>query len=504
MDKLFKIKKNDNVGIALKAITENEIVKSAGTNIKIKTNISPGHKIALKDIKKGEKIIKYNYPIGTAIENINRGDWVHTHNLKTDLKGKLKYKYNPEKLDKKISKNNEEDIPHFKGYKRENGEIGIRNEIWVLPTVGCVNKNIEKMVNDARLKYINEMKNQNFDGIFAYTHPLGCSQGSEDLKNTQKILSNLIKHPNAGGVLVVGLGCENNQIKDFKKYLGNYNENRVKFINLQYIKNGNKTGINKIGNLINYARNFIPENFPVSRLKVGLKCGGSDGFSGITANPLLGKFSDKLVSLGGTTILTEVPEMFGAEEILMNRAHNKKVFNKIVDLINNFKDYLLAHGENLYENPSKGNIEGGITTLEEKSLGNIEKGGCSPVCGVSSYGEKITNSGLQLLSGPGNDLVSTTNLTAAGAQLILFTTGRGTPFGAPVPTVKISTNSDLFNKKNNWIDFNSGQLLENNNMKELSKMFFEKILKIASCEEKAKNEINGCKEITIFKKGVTL
>ncbi len=502
-NKILQIKENDNVVVALSSLSADDTIVFNNKEITVHNNIPRGHKLALEKIKKGNKVIKYGHEIGITIRNIEKGDWVHTHNLKTDLSAKREYVYNA-KFKKEVKKEKIKDIPTFCGYQRGKVGTGIRNEIWIINTVGCINKPAEKMAQAARKKFNKEITTGAIDGIFSFPHPFGCSQLGDDLRNTQKILAGLAKHPNAAGVLIVGLGCENNQIDDFKQIIGEYENERIKFLNLQDVKDGQKLALEKIEELVKYACTFQCEEIPVSKLKIGLKCGGSDSFSGITANPLLGRISDSLVTYGGTTMLSEVPEMFGAETILMKRAQNKKVFYQIVDLINSFKDYFISHGQKIYENPSPGNIEGGITTLEEKSLGNIEKGGTGPVNGVNNYGDLIKEHGLQLLSAPGNDLVSTTALAAAGAQLILFTTGRGTPFGCPVPTVKISSNSQLYNKKENWIDFDAGQLLKGISMDRLTDDFFKYLLKVASGEKKTKNEINDYREIAIFKTGVTL
>lgn len=505
---LFMVKKNiflkinskDNVAIVLYPIKKGTKINIDDRELVVQEDIPKGYKIALTSADKGEEVIKYGYGIGIASQLIKRGTCVHIHNLKTGLKRKIEYRYKPDL--KEIKSLN--DMLYFRGYERDNGQVGIRNEIWVINTVGCVNKPAEKMVLSAKQKYRAEIEKDEIDGIFNFSHPFGCSQLGEDLINTQKILAGLVKHPNAVGVLVVGLGCENNLISEFKKVIGDYNDNRVKFINLQDVKDEIKEGLNKMDMLVKYAKKFKVKDIPVSKLKIGLKCGGSDSFSGITANPLVGKISDRIVSYGGTVILTEVPEMFGAENILMNRAQDKKIFHKIVDLINGFKDYFLSNGQVIYENPSPGNKESGITTLEEKSLGNIKKGGTTIIRDVLFYGDQVIGNGLQLLESPGNDLVSTTALTAAGAQIILFTTGRGNPLGSPVPTVKISTNSELYEKKNNWIDFNAGQLIEGVDMDKLVEDLMVYILKVVSGEKRTKNEVNNYRDIGIFKKGVTL
>ena len=448
----------------------------------VEVNIEDGHKYAIKPIKKGENIIKYGQPIGHALLDISVGEHVHTHNVKTNLSGKLEYTYTPEFTD--IEK---PAFPEtFMGYVRENGEIGIRNDIWIVNTVGCVNKTAEILAKKT--------------GAKAFLHPFGCSQLGDDQAVTQKVLKGLVNHPNAGGILVLGLGCENNNIDLFKTVLGEWNDKRVKFLNAQDEQDEIEAGIKLIDELKAYADTFERQPVPVSKLKVGLKCGGSDGFSGITANPLVGRFCDALCSLGGSAVLTEVPEMFGAEHLLMNRCVNEQVFDKTVDLINRFKDYFTSHNQVVYENPSPGNKAGGITTLEEKSLGCIQKGGLSPVVDVLDYGDTLSKNGLSLLNGPGNDMVAVTNLTACGAHIILFTTGRGTPLGAPVPTVKIATNHNLAEKKANWIDFDASSMLEG---KDPTEDLFTYVLDVASGKQ-TQNEINGYEEISIFKDGVTL
>ena len=448
----------------------------------VEVDITSGHKKALTDIKKGEAIIKYGYPIGCATEDIKTGELVHSHNLKTLLSGKVSYEFNK----KTYSMESPKEERFFYGFLRENGEVGIRNEIFIINTVGCINSVAERIAE--------------ITGERAFPHPYGCSQLGDDFKTTIKILCGLIRHPNAAGVLVLGLGCENSNIAEFKKELGSYDPERVLFLNCQDAENEVEEGVRLVRILQERKAKYKREKLPLSKLIIGLKCGGSDGFSGITANPLVGRISDKLVSYGGSAILTEVPEMFGAETILMDRAKSEEVFNKTVNLINNFKDYYERHNQVIYENPSPGNKAGGITTLEEKSLGCVTKGGFSEVVDVLSLGEKVKERGLSLLDGPGNDMVAITNLASSGAHLILFTTGRGTPLGGPVPTVKISSNTPLFEKKGNWLDFDAGRILAG---EDLTEEFFEFIIKIASGEE-TKNEVNGFREIAIFKNGVTL
>ncbi|CAG9620939.1 UxaA family hydrolase [Sutcliffiella rhizosphaerae] len=491
------VHKDDNVLVTLKEFQEGERIEVNGRVINIKLTIPAGHKIALKDIQPGENIIKYGYPIGHASDSIHEGEWVHTHNTKTNLSGTLEYEYAPAKAKLQHAYKEER---MFQGYVRENGEIGIRNEVWIINTVGCINKTAELLAKMGNTQLLDE----SIDGFYHYAHLFGCSQLGDDLHNTQKILSNLVHHPNAAAVLVLGLGCENNHLAAFKKVLGDVDENRVRFLGVQDAEDELEEGLELLTELADYAKAFQRHPVPVSKLKVGLKCGGSDGFSGITGNPLVGAFSDKLISHGGTTVLTEVPEMFGAETLLMERAKDEKVFSEIVNLVNDFKEYFLKHDQVVYENPSPGNKAGGITTLEEKSLGCVQKGGFATIEDVLPYGGRVTNPGLNLLQGPGNDLVSVTALSASGAHIVLFTTGRGTPFGGPVPTVKISTNSTLYQKKKNWIDFNAGELIDGKGMEEVTEELFEYVIQLASGEVRTHNEKNGFKEISIFKDGVIL
>lgn len=495
MKKYLQIDKNDNVAVALHDMSKGEKFEYNGNEYTLCENIACGHKFALKNIKEGENVTKYGFAIGHATKNIECGTWVHTHNVKTNLEGLLEYKYEPTPIaEMKPIK------ATFDGYVRKNGDVGIRNEIWIINTVGCVNKTAELLA-----KKSHELENiSKVDGVFCYTHPYGCSQLGEDHENTQKILAGLIRHPNAGGVLVLSLGCENNNLDNFMPVLGEYDEDRVKFLVTQNVEDEIEEGLKLISQLIDYAASFKRQPVDASELKVGLKCGGSDGFSGITANPLLGKFSDMLCACSGTTVLSEVPEMFGAETILMNRAENEDIFEQTVSMINNFKLYFTKYNQNIYENPSPGNKKGGITTLEDKSLGCTQKGGSGVVRDVLSYGEKANKKGLNLLTGPGNDIVACTALAASGVHLILFTTGRGTPLGSPVPTVKVATNTALATKKSNWIDFNAGRLIDGVSMEEMSKEFFDYVLNLASGKALTKNEINGYKEISIFKDGVTL
>ena len=492
----LKINPADSVVVCLRAMKAGEIIAADGKEIKLLQDTPAGHKVLLEDKSEGADIIKYGYPIGHALKDLKAGEWVNENNLKTNLAGTLEYTYNP--VDEKLTILKENRT--FKGYVRKNGDVGVRNEIWIVPTVGCVNGIAEHLAKQLET----ETRLDGIDAVHAWHHNYGCSQLSEDHEATRKILRDIVLHPNAAGVLVLSLGCENNQPDDFMQMLGDYDRDRIKLVVTQKVEGDETEECMKVlRGIYALAKEDKREDVPVSKLRVGLKCGGSDGFSGITANPLEGEFSDWLVAQGGTSILTEVPEMFGAETILMNRCETKELFDQTVSLINNFKNYFLSHGEPVGENPSPGNKAGGISTLEDKALGCTQKCGRAPVSGVLEYGDRLQATGLNLLSAPGNDLVAATALASAGCHLVLFSTGRGTPFGTFVPTMKISTNSDLYRRKKNWIDFNAGQLVDGKSMKELVPEFIDKVLAVASGEP-ARNEVNGYREISIFKNGVTL
>ncbi len=497
MQDFIKISDNDNVIVALNSIpTGTELtvpVEGGEITVTAQEEIPAGHKMAIREIPVGGEIIKYGFRIGNAKEDIHKGQWIHTHNIKTALGDLLDYTYEPASV---FSEEKEEAT--FWGFERKDGKVGVRNEIWIIPTVGCVNNVATAIAREAKA-YVGG----NVEDVIAFPHPYGCSQMGDDQEHTRTILADLINHPNAGGVLVLGLGCENSNIDELKRYIGEYDPERVRFLVAQECEDEMAEGIEVCKELIAYAKGFTRSEVGTGKLIVGMKCGGSDGLSGITANPLVGRFSDMLTARKGTTILTEVPEMFGAETLLMNRCETKELFEKTVTMINDFKNYFKSHNQTIYENPSPGNKKGGISTLEDKSLGCTQKSGNSYVKGVLAYGETVKTQGLNLLSAPGNDLVAATALAAAGAQIVLFTTGRGTPFASPVPTVKIATNSTLAGKKSNWIDFNAGVLAEDADMNETAQEFFDYVLEVASgrkvCSEEA-----GFHDMAIFKQGVTL
>jgi altronate hydrolase len=494
MSKYIKINPADNVAVAVGNLYAGEQLDIDGGIVVLQDDITAGHKIALRNFAPGDNVVKYGLPIGHASKAIARGALINEKNIKTNLEGILDYSYNP--LPRHVLKTEKQLM--FKGYRRKNGDVGIRNEIWIIPTVGCVNGIINDLAKSLRKEVGDEV-----DAVVAYPHNYGCSQLGDDHENTRKILRNMALHPNAGGVLIVGLGCENNQPEAFRKSLGDYDADRVKFLVAQEVDDEYEEGMKLLREIYSAVSTDRRTDVPLGELKVGLKCGGSDGFSGITANPLLGVFSDFLVSQGGTTVLTEVPEMFGAETLLMDRCQNREIFNKTVCLINDFKQYFMANDQPVYENPSPGNKAGGISTLEEKSLGCTQKSGSSEVKDVLMYGERLKTKGLNLLSAPGNDLVASTALAASGCHITLFTTGRGTPFGTFVPTMKISTNSALFNNKPGWLDFNAGTLLEGESMKALGERFIQFVIDCANGQY-VNNEKKNYREIAIFKTGITL
>ena len=493
----LKINANDNVAVVLAdMLTAGDVVELDGQRVVVQQEVARGHKVALVDMCAGQQVVKYGYPIGHLTQAVKAGEWIHTHNLKSDLCDNLKYTYTPKSYDVEFQR---DDNLRVMGYLRASGEMGIRNELWIVPTVGCVNGQAQAIAERLR----RECDCSHLDDVRVYTHNYGCSQLGDDHANTQRALAALIKHPNAGGVLVLGLGCENNQIASLKEVMGEWDEDRVRFLVAQEVEDEVNMGVQLCRELVEKMRMDRREPLPLSYLRIGLKCGGSDGLSGITANPLVGRFSDWLIAQGGTTILTEVPEMFGAETILMNRAASEDVFEDTVRLINSFKQYFREYGQPIYENPSPGNKQGGITTLEEKSLGCVQKGGVQMVVGVLDYCEKVERQGLNLLRAPGNDLVATSALALSGCQLVLFTTGRGTPFGAFVPTMKISTNTPLAKFKSSWIDFDAGALVEQTAADEVLNGLIDKVI-AASNGERVRHEEVGAKELAIFKSGVTL
>ncbi len=466
MENKVIINKADNIGVCLTACGD----------------IPAGHKYASKDIKKGETVIKYGQIIGRASTDIRAGEWVHTHNVKSHLDETPVYEYNfyAESFDKKQGT--------FKGYKRKIGRAGIRNEIYIIPTVGCVNNVCMRLEKEAR-KHIKG----SIDGVYALPHQFGCSQLGEDNENIKNLLCAVALNPNASAVLMVGLGCENNGLDGIKKILEPLGRN-IEFFNCQEVEDEIEYGTSILKRFIDENCNLKREDVSLEELCIGLKCGGSDGYSGLTANPLVGRITDKLVSYGGSAILTEVPEMFGAEQLLMNKCESKEIFEKYRKMIEDFKDFYTKNGFPVYENPSPGNKKGGITTLEEKSLGCVEKAGTTKIVDVLKYGETVKKQGVSALNAPGNDLIAATALAASGCQIVLFTTGRGTPFSTFVPTMKISTNDNLASFKNNWIDFNAYGMDEDG--------LFDLLIKTVNGEYQCKSE--DIREIAFYKTGVTL
>lgn len=493
MKSYIQINAQDNVCVALRPIEKGTQVQAGAFCVTAAEDIPQGHKIALTFIPAGEKVIKYGFPIGCAKEDIQPGSWVHVHNVKTGLGDTLEYSYHPSGRDPEKT-----EPAVFMGYRRRDGKVGVRNEIWIIPTVGCVNSIASALERQAGV-----LIGGSLEDVVAFPHPYGCSQMGGDQENTRKALADLIHHPNAGGVLVLGLGCENSNIPVLMDYIGEYDPDRVKFLVCQDVEDEQEAAMKLLEELAAYVKTFEREPIDAGELIIGMKCGGSDGLSGITANPVVGAFSDLLISKGGTTILTEVPEMFGAETLLMDRCADEALFEKTVNLINHFKNYFTSHNQTIYENPSPGNKKGGISTLEDKSLGCTQKSGTALVKGVLEYTEPVKNKGLNLLSAPGNDLVASTALALSGAHIVLFTTGRGTPFASPVPTVKISSNSRLAGHKDNWIDFNAGRLVDDMPLEALAGELFDYVLEVAS-GRKVKAEEAGFHDMAIFKQGVTL
>ena len=492
--KVVHISPEDNVVVAIAPIAKGDEIKVDDIDLIAGEDIPQGHKVAVHTIPEGGQVIKYGVSIGHTTEAVEAGRWVHTHDMKTNLSGEVEYTYAPAVPEKKTMP-----VETFEGYVRADGKVGTRNEIWIIPTVGCVNDVAKHLVEMNQ-----DIVKGSIEGLYTYTHPFGCSQTGHDHATTRKLLADLVRHPNAGAVLVLSLGCENLTHEQFLEELGPYDEHRVKFLTCQDVEDEFEEGSRLLHELADYAGQFHRETVGLDKLVLGMKCGGSDGLSGITANPTVGRVSDLIVAQGGTTILTEVPEMFGAESMLMGRCVNKEIFEKAAHMLNGFKDYFISHHEVVYDNPSPGNKQGGITTLEDKSCGCVQKGGKAAISDVLAYAEPVHTKGLNLLYGPGNDLVSSTNLTASGCTLILFTTGRGTPFGAPAPVAKIATNDRLAERKANWIDFNAGPVAsQGESVDDAGRRLLDLVKEIAS-GKKTKAEQNGFREISIFKDGVVL
>ena len=495
--KFIKIDEADNIAVALCDLAAGDCIQTGGKSICLLDDIPMAHKFALCPLNPGNTVVKYGYPIGTTKQEILPGSWVHTHNLQTMLEGKIEYTYKPtEQKDRPYPKGVSGE---FLGYMRPDGQVGIRNEIWVIPTVSCANSTALQLAEMANTQFGNKTC-----GIYAFPHNAGCSQLGEDHVTSQEILLGLVKHPNAGGVLLLSLGCENNNLDEFLPLLGDYDKQRIRTLVMQDVENEYDAGIALLKELSDMVQNYQRQPISAEKLRIGFKCGGSDAFSGITANPLCGRVTDILTAFGGSGILTEVPEMFGAEEILMSRADSEKTYNQVVRMIDSFKQYFIDYGQPIHENPSPGNRKGGITTNEEKSLGCVLKGGYAKVTDVLEMGQQVRKPGLNLMNGPGNDNVSITNLVSSGAHIILFTTGNGNPLGTAVPCIKISSNTALYKRKPSWIDFNAGQLLDGASMEELAKDLWQQILNTASGLTSAKSEIYNQRDIMVFKNGVTL
>jgi len=493
-ESIHDVDPRDHVATALRDIVAGETLDLHGRSVLARADIPKGHKIAIGAAAAGQDVLKYGWPIGRATIDIDIGDHVHIHNVETRLSGVEDYAWKPSPLAPAAAPNDRA----FMGYRRRDGRVGTRNEIWVLCTVGCVANTARRIAEKANARFAGRT-----DGVFAFPHPFGCSQLGDDLSHTRKLIAALGAHPNAGGVLILGLGCENNQLKALLESAPDLDPARLRAFTTQMVDDELEDGLAAIEDLIAIAEKDRREPCPVSDLVVGLKCGGSDGFSGVTANPLVGRIADKVSDAGGTPILTEIPEIFGAEQMLLARASSQAVFDSAVQVVDDFKRYFIDNNQPIHENPSPGNIAGGITTLEEKSLGAVQKGGRSALVKVIRYGERVGPHGLTLLEAPGNDAVSSTALTAAGATVILFTTGRGTPLGFPAPTLKIASNSGLATRKPGWIDFDAGVVLSGQSMDEAADALMDLVIETASGKA-TKAELNGEREIAIWKSGVTL
>ncbi len=486
---------SDDVAAALRDLTAGEIADIEGVPTVLREDIPAGHKFALRHLERGEAVRRYGADIGIMSEPAQRGALVHSHNLATALIGEVAYARDTG--DAAHAASTARSLPAWRGYRRADGRWATRNEIWLLPTVGCVAPLVEDIAREANALHAGKL-----DGIVGFGHPHGCSQLGDDLAGTRAALAGLCDNPNAGGVLLIGLGCESNQLDDLVALVPEGSRAKIRMMRAQEPGDEHERALELIAQLVEELAPLEREEAPAAALTVGLKCGGSDALSGLTANPLLGRFTDQLVASGGKAVLTEIPEIFGAERALFSRAVSREVFEAAGALLNRFKRYFLEQGQPVSENPSPGNIAGGITTLEEKSLGAVQKGGNAPLVDVLDYGAAAQVPGLTLLEAPGNDAVSSTALAAAGATLIVFTTGRGTPLGFPVPTVKVSSNSQLAQSKAGWIDFDAGRVL-GEGTGAVSEDFARRMIAIASGERTAA-ERSGQRVIALWKRGVTL
>ena len=490
----LRIDPRDTVATCLADTAAGDRITVDMATITLINAIPRGHKFALAPIARGDAVIKYGFPIGVATADIAAGAHVHSHNLATALGGGGDYHYAPRSAAPPAPP---VAIRSFAGYRRADGRVGTRNEIWILPTVGCVGNLAARVARIAGARHAGRV-----DGVHAFKHPFGCSQLGDDLGHTRGLLAALAQHPNAGGVLIVGLGCESNQLGALLDTIPPDRRAAIRTLSAQAVEDDLAAALTLVDELADVAAATIRSDVPLSALTLGVKCGGSDGLSGLTANPLVGRMADAVAGAGGKVILTEIPEIFGAEQMLMDRAVSREVFDRAAELVRDFKQYFIRHGEPVSENPSPGNIAGGITTLEEKSLGAVQKGGQVPLVDVRLYGGEAVLPGLTLLEAPGNDAVSSTALTAAGATMILFTTGRGTPLGFPAPTLKIASNSALAQRKAGWIDFDAGRVLVDG-FDAASDALLDLIAATASGAP-TRAEANEERDIAIWKSGVTL
>ncbi|MHC1759117.1 MAG: UxaA family hydrolase [Negativicutes bacterium] len=495
---VIRINERDQVVVAPIGLQKGQVVTVAGQEISVLDDIPPCHKMAVENIKASAQVLKYGCPFGVATQDIQPGQWVHTHNVRTELEGILSYQYEP-KLEG--AKNGMEEQEYFQGYLRKDGQAGIRNYIFIIPTVQCANASAQKIEAQANALF---PASDHFDGFVVLPHAYGCCQTGDDLLNLQYTLAGLAHNPNAGGVLFLSLGCEVNAPSVFRPILGEVDNDAVKILIMQEVGNEIEEGLKLCREIYEYVNGFRRTPIPFSKLVIGVNCGGSDGLSGITANPLVGEMSGMIIRKGGSIIMTEVPEMFGAEQFLMNRAQDENVYGAIVAMINDYKAYFESHGESAIGNLTQGNQAGGLTTLEEKSLGCIQKGGTAVVTDVLRTGDRFRKPGLVLLSSAGNDFIGITSQIVAGCNLIVFTTGRGTPGGFAAPTFRISSNTAIYQQKKHWIDFNAGVLLEGSDLNETAISLYDMVMKTVNGEYQARNEVNKYFEIGIFKQGITI
>ncbi len=489
LQKLLQLHPTDNVAVARVQVAAGEEIQLGPVVVRVSEPIAAGHKVAIRPIAAGEAILKYGQRIGLAGTHIDVGSWVHVHNVNA---ARLETEY--EYCNELIEPSKPAESRTFMGFRRADGKVGTRNYVALISTVNCSATTARYVAMELAKSDLRDFPN--VDGVIPLVHKGGCafSFGGEDHQQLNRTLAGFARHPNIAARLILGLGCETAQAGHLQSdhglmQLGGPSASRSNgplpmVLNIQEVGGVRKTVDRAVGvlrDLLVQANDVRREPIPVSELLVGLECGGSDGASGITANPALGYASDLMVAHGGTAILSEIPEVYGAEQLLTRRSISREVADALLDRIHWWEDYAQRHHASIDNNPSYGNKQGGLTTIFEKSLGAVAKGGTSPLRAVYKYAEPVTERGFVLMDTPGYDPASVTGMVAGGAQVIVFTTGRGSCFGCkPAPTIKVATNTPMFNRMREDMDINAGTILEGATVEDVGREIFEMIIATAS------------------------